>query len=406
MKKLNYLLLALALVTFMSCRKEGCTDENAINFDADAGKDDGSCIYEDTGSGENPTINLAGTSSAPETIENIFESSTAYDYYIQGTWTIDAAVVIEPGVRILMKANSKVRVTPNGSLDASGTETLPIHFIGEQDVKGFWQNIEFDGSNNPNNKLIYTTVHGAGGQTTRPAGVYVRNNSRLVMQNSTVTQSDGNGLELNSGNGVLTDFENNTFINCNLNAIKLSSWRQAAEIDYATEFSENNSFNRVLVGSATINTPITINKINGPFYVEGTANIESDMIITAGTEILMGPGSGIYVTPDGSLKIEGTSSERVIIKGNQEVPGFWGAIRYEGTVSPNNIIEFTDISHGGGTSTRPGNIYMRQNAEISMGNSSSNFSERWGVNGTSGTVFNDLGNNTYTGNQEGDNSFD
>jgi hypothetical protein len=41
-----------------------------------------------------------------------------------------------------------------------------------------------------------------------------------------------------------------------------------------------------------------------------------------------------------------------------------------------------------------------------MGNSSSNFSQRWGVDGANGTTFNDQGGNTYTGNQEGDNSFD
>jgi hypothetical protein len=407
MKKLSYILLALVVGSFFSCRREGCTDQNATNYDEKAKNDDGSCIYEGGNGGnvDNPDYNLAGTMSSAQVITNIFESSTAFDYYVQGTWTIDAAVEIEPGVRILMRANSKVRITANGSLNATGTENAPIHFIAEQDVQGFWYNIEFDGSNNPNNRLIYTTVHGAGGQSTRPASVYVRNNSRLIMQNSTITKGERNGLELNSVNGVLTDFESNTISNCNLNAIKLDSWRQAAEIDFATNFTNNNAFNRVVVGNSALTTPATINKIDGPFYVEGMATIESDLTITEGTEILMGPGAGVFVNSSGSLSIQGTASDRVTIKGGQEVPGYWGAIRYEGTVSANNVIQYTDINHGGGTSTRPGNIYLRLDAQISMGNSSSNHSQRWGVNGTNGSVFNDLGNNTYTGNQEGDNSF-
>jgi len=35
----------MALVVLAGCRKEGCTDESALNFDSDAKKDDGSCNY-------------------------------------------------------------------------------------------------------------------------------------------------------------------------------------------------------------------------------------------------------------------------------------------------------------------------------------------------------------------------
>lgn len=36
----------LSLTIFISCKKEGCTNSNAINYDIKANKDDGSCIYE------------------------------------------------------------------------------------------------------------------------------------------------------------------------------------------------------------------------------------------------------------------------------------------------------------------------------------------------------------------------
>lgn len=35
-----------ALVTFSGCKKEGCNDPNATNYNEDAAKDDGSCTYE------------------------------------------------------------------------------------------------------------------------------------------------------------------------------------------------------------------------------------------------------------------------------------------------------------------------------------------------------------------------
>jgi len=36
-----------AVVSLTACKKEGCTDENALNYNSSAKKDDGSCTYED-----------------------------------------------------------------------------------------------------------------------------------------------------------------------------------------------------------------------------------------------------------------------------------------------------------------------------------------------------------------------
>ena len=36
---------ALAVLTFDSCKKEGCTNADADNYDSSAKKDDGSCTY-------------------------------------------------------------------------------------------------------------------------------------------------------------------------------------------------------------------------------------------------------------------------------------------------------------------------------------------------------------------------
>lgn len=44
--KYIYLALITGLLVFSSCKKEGCTDEEATNTTAGANKDDGSCTYQ------------------------------------------------------------------------------------------------------------------------------------------------------------------------------------------------------------------------------------------------------------------------------------------------------------------------------------------------------------------------
>lgn len=45
MKKMTFFLAFALIAGFISCKKEGCTDENAENFVEKANKDNGSCIY-------------------------------------------------------------------------------------------------------------------------------------------------------------------------------------------------------------------------------------------------------------------------------------------------------------------------------------------------------------------------
>lgn len=418
MKKLTIIfLLPISIVCLYSCNKEGCTDQTAMNYDENADNDDGSCIYDEDGNGngnggsgsggvdtEDPDYNLAGTVSTPTVIEDVYDSDELFDYYIDGTWSISGPVEIEPGVRILMKSGARVRIDSDGSLKAEGTNEKQIHFIGDQDVEGYWDYILFDASNNLDNKFNYVTVRNAGASSTRPANIYLRNASRLSLKNSTVSKSSSNGLEVSSTDGVLFDFENNHFSENQADPIKLASWRQASEIDYATNFTDNNGFNRLRVGGGGVIQNTTVNKVNGPFYFDGSANIDADLTFTEGVTVLMGPGARFRVTSSGGFISEGTQSERVTIKGYQEVPGYWDYIQFDDSNNPNNSLSYTDVSHGGASSTRPGNIYLRNSSILNMGNSSSNYSSSNGVDGGTSATFNDQGGNSYEGNTLDDNT--
>ena len=45
MKKIKILLIAISVIVATGCKKKGCTDPTAINYNIEAEKDDNSCKY-------------------------------------------------------------------------------------------------------------------------------------------------------------------------------------------------------------------------------------------------------------------------------------------------------------------------------------------------------------------------
>lgn len=104
MKTIKYFLPLLVMGTLMlaSCKKEGCTDETAINYNDKAKKDDGSCEYLTQGTVAVEMSHVWGMSQAPFSLSTALIHPMTYDtltytafkYYISnfelkrtdGTW--------------------------------------------------------------------------------------------------------------------------------------------------------------------------------------------------------------------------------------------------------------------------------------------------------------------------------
>jgi hypothetical protein len=135
MKKLNYFtvlsLSFLLLGSITSCKKEGCTDKDAKNYDAKAKKDDGSCQYDEE---EEPETVIKDVPEGDITTTVNWSKDTIYK--INGFLRVqDGGVLnIEAGTVIFGDTESKgtLVVQKGGKIMAEGTASNPIIFTSEK----------------------------------------------------------------------------------------------------------------------------------------------------------------------------------------------------------------------------------------------------------------------------------
>lgn len=128
MKSMAVLSLAATMVLATSCKKEGCTDETATNYDEKAKTDDGSCEFANTGNV------VTGEITANTTW------TTGNTYILNGRVTVmdGVTLTIEPGVVVKGKngtgaSASVLLIARGGKLMAQGTASMPIIFTAESD---------------------------------------------------------------------------------------------------------------------------------------------------------------------------------------------------------------------------------------------------------------------------------
>ncbi len=365
------------------------------------------CDSDDDMGGDDPSLEpivLSGSQSSPLTLENIFSNPATPDYIVNGTWTLNATVEVEPGVRFMMTPGSRIDIGSSGSLSAVGTEDNPIYFEGEAEARGYWDYIRFQ-SNNPNNRLDYCIISHGGGSSlsNRQAAVTLISNAQLSMNNTTIRESLRNGIIVTNTDNRLPEFQNNTITDCEEFPIGIRP-HQLSDIDETTSFTSGNGFNKIGVDGASLSTSRTINKVAGPYLFLGTISFESAAEIQPGTYIQMGPGARMEVRSSGSLSIIGTPDDRITITGEQEAKGFWDYIYFNDTNSPNNRIEYADISYGGGSSlsNRDAIISSRGSSSFAIGNTSITNSLRYGITLGNSSTWENLGQVVFEGNEEGD----
>lgn len=122
-------------------------------------------------------------------------------------------LTLEAGLAMEFESDCQIRVI-DGYLEALGTSSDPVTFMGEVATPGAWNGIYLEGNNIRNNLDHVEIAYAGGGELQGYYGAIVLwANTRLNISNSTIRDADSNcGINDALGSANLTS-TNNTFIN-------------------------------------------------------------------------------------------------------------------------------------------------------------------------------------------------
>jgi len=276
-------------------------------------------------------------------------TSAPVDYIISSVMDIsDATITIEPGVVIEFKANAGIGVYDNGALKAQGTAGEPIIFRGEQQVRGFWRGIHIE-SNSLDNVLSHIKISDAGSNyvycCNEVATVFLKGGS-LTYNHVELSNGGSVGFRVTGDNATLREVSNNTFTNHTKYPVSGIIEKIAQIVETTSDFSGNLE-NYIFIENSDVKNDISLKKGNVPYLIEtGVIDVTRKLTIDAGVQIFMEEDAGIGVFDEGALTIDGTSTEPVVMKGIQNVQGYWRGIHIESN-SIDNKLTHAIISNAG-----------------------------------------------------------
>jgi hypothetical protein len=278
---------------------------------------------------------------------------------------VTAVLTILPGVKVCFAADTELVIRNMGSLAAVGTATNRIILTGVSQTKGFWKGVQVL-SNNVANKIHFVDVEYAGADEpiccasgwatgNAQAGIVVGDNATAAtvsIQNSSVSKSLHDGLGVYATSKV-PGFAGNTF-SANQEFAVTMYLSAVSDLDSASSFSGGAAPNgkptiRVFDNNSALTTAVVMHKLDVPYGMGETAGdptfrIKSTLTVEAGVELRFEANAGVEIDSTGTLAINGTDANKVMLTGRSPTPGFWKGIAM---VSLGNTISNTNITYAG-----------------------------------------------------------
>ncbi len=222
MKK-NGLLFVAALsigIAVTSCKKKGCTDSTATNYNEEAKKDDGSCTYDSVN--PNATEYNESEDGTTVTIVDHGEGTGNKTLTKDKVWILNKLVFVNSGQTLTIEAGTVIKgksgtgenasalvVAKGATINAAGTASEPIIFTAESDdlngsltknARGLWGGLIILGDAQLNSSPGESAIEGIATSETR--GLYGGSNDADNSGTLQYVSIRHGGTDIGAGNEI------------------------------------------------------------------------------------------------------------------------------------------------------------------------------------------------------------
>jgi len=395
-------------------------DGAAYGYGQVAGFLDDSSSY--AGNDEDVVVLAGGTLTSDDeitwdAIDVPYRVSAGNDVTVNGHLTVAPGTTVEFGQNAYMTMNDDGpgRLTAVG-MDPETEESMPITFTGEQETRGYWDGIQFYGTDRTENQLMNCVVEYGGGDRFTWAGVaanvVVIEGSRVRIDNTTISDSEGYGVEADGGS-TIDSFTTNTVTRNADGAVHTHPLTTGDFSDTSTYTGNDTDRFTVYDGSIGSDQSLTWAGIDVPYYVVSGArlNVNGHLTVDPGTTVEFGQNASMTMDEDGPGRLTAVGMDAdteevdtITFTGEQGTQGYWDGIQFYGSNRTENQLHHCVVEYGGGDrftwAQEAANVVVIEGSRLSLQNSTVRESAGYAVDVDGDSTLTESGN-TYTNNAVG-----
>ena len=367
-----------------------------------------------TGIGENEITTAKGIGVNGGTLTQALLVKEYVPYYFFNTSTItgeNGIITIEPGSVLKFENERGLRFTDGGKIIANGSADKKITFTSAYATKraGDLYGINIEGSE-ASEFSHCTFEYGSGSDYWEYTGMIRLRGCSASIENCTFSNSKYNGIYLYAEFSGFTKFENNTFTDCGEDESGSYPINSNDGIRALRNIGDDNTITStkgIGINGGTVSRDTRLRKHVYTVYrnMEITSESGATLTIDAGATLRFSSDVELRVKLGGKLVAEGTAADKITFTSVLPQKGGWHGIAFNQNCMTGNILDYCNISNGGGAgnSEKCGNVSCLQTigSQVSITNCHITNSRRHGIFLYNGASAN-MENNTFEGNDGSD----